>query len=209
MLRLKQSVRWILLFLAIVSLIIFITINSMWLYWLNVVLGDLGRVVGLSTGRIMDNYGQLLSYLQLPWIHHLDMMDFPTSPSGRQHFIDVKNLFMLNNAVLIVTIVPASRFLKQLWRTNQVWRLIRPFQVAAVIPILAGMMMAINFNQFFIAFHKTLFRNSDWLFNPQFDPVILVLPETFFSQCFILAFLLFELVMVWGIWSGKASFKQL
>lgn len=208
--RLKVTLQWIALwialFLAIISLVIFLTINSVWLYWLNVKLGHLSKIVQVSTGRIIRNYLQLLGYLQLPWITRLDMMDFPTSPSGLQHFIDVKHLFLLNNGVLIVTIWPAIHFLRSLSVKKMLWKLIRPFQIAAVVPVLAALLMLVNFNQFFIDFHKVLFRNSDWLFDPRFDPVILVLPESFFSQCFLLAFGLFELIMLWGVWRGRRSF---
>ncbi|MTV83218.1 TIGR01906 family membrane protein [Secundilactobacillus folii] len=206
--RLLTALKWIALFLAIISAVIFLTINSVWLYWLNVRLGHLSKVVDLSTGHIVENYQQLLGYLQFPWINRLDMLDFPTSPSGLQHFIDVKHLFLLNNVVLIVTIWPAIRFVRQLSIKKQLWKLIRPFQVAAVVPVLAGLLMLVNFNQFFIDFHKILFRNSDWLFDPRFDPVILVLPESFFSQCFVLAFGLFELVMLIGVWRGRRSFLR-
>lgn len=204
--RLKVTLQWIALFLAIISLVIFLTINSVWLYWLNVKLGHLSKIVQVSTGRIVQNYLQLLGYLQLPWITRLDMMDFPTSPSGLQHFIDVKHLFLLNNGVLIVTIWPAIHFLRSLSVKKMLWKLIRPFQIAAVVPVLAALLMLVNFNQFFIDFHKVLFRNSDWLFDSRFDPVILVLPESFFSQCFLLAFGLFELIMLWGVWRGRRSF---
>lgn len=204
--RVKVTFQWISLFLAIISLVIFLTINSVWLYWLNVKLGHLSQIVQVSTGRIVQNYLQLLAYLQLPWITRLDMMDFPTSPSGLQHFIDVKHLFLLNNGVLIITIWPAIRFLRSLSVKKMLWRLIRPFQTAAIVPVLAALLMLVNFNQFFIDFHKVLFRNSDWLFDPRFDPVILVLPESFFSQCFLLAFGLFELLMLLGVWRGKRTF---
>lgn len=204
--RVKTFLQWLVLFLAIISVVIFLTINSIWLYWLNVKLGHLSRVVQLSTSRIMQNYVQLLGYLQLPWISRLDMMDFPTSPSGLQHFIDVKHLFLLNNGVLIVTIWPAIHFLRSLAKKKRLWKLIQPFQIAAIVPVLAGLLMLVNFNQFFVDFHKVLFRNSDWLFDSRFDPVILVLPESFFSQCFVLAFGLFELIMLWGVWRGRRTF---
>ncbi|GAX03723.1 membrane protein [Secundilactobacillus pentosiphilus] len=206
--RVKIGLQWVALFLAIISLVIFLTINSVWLYWLNVKLGHLSKIVQISSSRIVQNYLQLLGYLQLPWITKLDMMDFPTSPSGLQHFIDVKHLFLLNNGILIVTIGPAIHFLKRLSVKKKLWKLIRPFQTAALVPVLAGLLMLVNFNQFFIDFHKVLFRNSDWLFDPRFDPVILVLPESFFSQCFLLAFGLFELVMLWGIWRGNRTFLE-
>ncbi len=208
MLRLRRFFAWTVFYLALVSLIIFLTINSFWLYRLNLNFSTIPHQVGLSVGKIMTNYHQLLAYLELPWVHHLDMMDFPTSPNGLQHFIDVKHLFLLNNVILLVTIVPAVTFVVRLVRHQQGWMFIRTFQIAAVIPVLFGLIMLINFNGFFIAFHKILFRNSDWLFDPQFDPVINVLPESFFAQCFIMAFGLFECVMIFGIVFGKHQLKM-
>lgn len=206
--KVLNAVEWVILFLAIISAVIFLTINSVWLYWLNLKLGHLSSIVQVSTSRIFQNYMQLLGFLEFPWITHLDMMDFPTSPSGLQHFIDVKHLFLLNNVILIVTVWPAVRFVRQLSVRKVLWKLIRPFQIAAVVPLISGLLMLVNFNQFFIDFHKLLFRNSDWLFDPRFDPVILVLPESFFSQCFVLAFILFELVMLIGVWQGRRSFLK-
>lgn len=203
MFRLRRFIAWTVFYLALVSLIICLTINSFWLYRLNLNFSTIPHQVGLSVSRLMTNYHQLLGFLELPWIHHLNMMDFPTSPSGLQHFIDVKHLFLLNNVILIVTIIPAVIFTVRLVRHRQAWLFIRTFQIAAVIPVFFGLLMLVNFNGFFIAFHKVLFRNSDWLFNPQFDPVINVLPESFFAQCFVMAFGLFEIVMVLGIWYGK------
>jgi integral membrane protein (TIGR01906 family) len=52
-------------------------------------------------------------------------------------------------------------------------------------------MMRINFEQVFIFFHELLFRNRDWIFDPNSDPVINMLPDTFFLECFGLFFGLF------------------
>ncbi|WP_369404669.1 lipoprotein intramolecular transacylase Lit [Secundilactobacillus odoratitofui] len=53
-----------------------------------------------------------------------------------------------------------------------------------------------------------MFRNSDWLFNPQFDPVITVLPESFFFTVFCVSLRFIRLMMLLGVWYGKRSFSQ-
>jgi len=68
--------------------------------------------------------------------------------------------------------------------------------------------MAVDFNDFFIDFHKILFRNNDWLFDPSLDPIITALPDTFFLHCFIMAFALFEAGLIWLYWLGRQSFKH-
>ncbi|HCM13569.1 MAG TPA: TIGR01906 family membrane protein, partial [Lachnospiraceae bacterium] len=51
--------------------------------------------------------------------------------------------------------------------------------------------LTVDFDTSFVIFHKLLFfNNNDWLFNPVTDPVINILPETYFLHC-ALAIILF------------------
>jgi len=77
------------------------------------------------------------------------------------------------------------------------------FKYIAIAGIILAILMAINFDGFFVVFHEVLFRNSDWLFDPSKDPVINVLPEEFFTQCFVLFFILFEGLNFWKYKSKK------
>ena len=62
------------------------------------------------------------------------------------------------------------------------------------LPLLIGLGgVLIGFDQFFTLFHQILFVGDDtWLFDPAKDPVILILPETFFLHAFLLFFSLYE-----------------
>lgn len=207
--KFKTMGAWPVLFLAIISGTIFLTINSVWLYWLNLKTTTVLTDVGLSLSQMMGNYGHLLAYLELPWVRQLSLPDFTDSVNGLEHFREVKALFLVNNFVFLVTIGPAIAFLRRLVQRGQQWRLIQPFSIGALVPVVLGVIMAIDFNRFFVIFHTLLFRNSDWLFDPQLDPIILALPEPFFAQCFCLAFGIFELVMLVGIWRGRVAVKKL
>lgn len=191
--------------LVLISLSVTLTINAVWLYRLDIGWLHISQDVHLSASVLMHNYGQLLAYLELPWVTELNMSNFPTSFTGMIHFEDVKRLFLLDHVVLIVSLVPAGWYLRQLARRAEQWRLLRPMQVAAVVPVVLAGGMAVNFNGFFIAFHQVLFRNNDWLFDPNLDPVITALPDIFFLHCFILAFGLFELgvALLYG-WGRRA-----
>lgn len=209
MIRYKIICEWIILFLSIISGVIFLTINSIWLYWLNLKTTEILSEVNLSIHRMMTNYVHLLEYLELPWIHHLSMQDFTYSINGLEHFREVKSLFLVNNVVLLVTIVPAIVFLRRLVNQHQQWKLIKPFSIGALVPIIVGSIIVLDFNRFFVMFHMLLFRNNDWVFNPQLDPIILALPEYFFAQCFFIVFGWFELFMIVGIWRGFVSVKKI
>lgn len=196
------------LFLALISLSITLTINAFWLYRLDIAWLHITQLVNLSPARLMQNYHQMLAYLELPWVTSLNMRDFPTSFTGMVHFADVKRLFLVNHVVLLLSAGPAFWYLRQLRHQAEQWRLLRPVQVGAVIPIVLAACMAVNFDGFFIVFHQVLFRNNDWLFDPSLDPIITALPDTFFLHCFVLAFGLFEGGLALLYWWGRRAIKR-
>ncbi|WP_461225796.1 TIGR01906 family membrane protein [Lacticaseibacillus suihuaensis] len=202
--------RFLALWLFLVSGAIWLTILlSFALFPLFVHLDHLQDVAGMGMGKLYHNYVQLMGYLHLPWETHLHMSDFPVSVHGARHFRDVKHLFLLDIAICIVTGPIAVRFLAKLRRVKERYRLVRPFQIGAVAPLVLGALMSLNFDAVFVAFHKIMFRNNDWLFNPVTDPIILVLPEDFFLACFALALVAFEALMVWGIVTGRRDARGL
>jgi len=207
--KVKNWAQWLGLYLWLLSGTIILTINASWLYYFNVQWQHLGRLVNLSTGRLMVNYYQLLAYLNFPWVPKLKMTDFTDSTSALVHFADVKNLFLLDYGVFFVTCVTTYYLWRRLKRDQQLWRFVLPMQTALWIPPLIAAAMAVNFDQFFIFFHKVLFRNSDWLFDPLFDRIIVVLPDTFFLQCFVLAFVILEWSFAYYLAVGKQALKAL
>lgn len=196
---------WLALVVAAVSLTAVATIVLTLALYPFEIIGQHLTDYGLTASQLNHNYWQLMSYLNFPWVRKLHMTDFPVSISGAQHFADVKQLFMLAWVLLILSLPWAIRFLRQLRRRRALDLLKYPAQIGAILPVLVAMIAALDFDQFFIAFHHLFFRNSNWLFDPQTDPVILVLPESFFSHCFILAFVIFEGLMIWGWVSGHRA----
>lgn len=200
--------KYLCVLLTIISLAITITIHFTPLYYLQEFQQHLAQSVGLTRTQLFRNYHQLLAYLDLPWIKELQLPDFPSSASGAKHFYEVKRLFLFNYAVLLVTFVPSLRILKQLYRQKMTWLFIRPIQWTVLVFGLLLFLMAIGFERFFIYFHQILFRNTDWLFDPATDPIINVLPESFFMQCFLLFFALLLLNLVTLYTIGKKQLKE-
>ncbi|MFD1431329.1 TIGR01906 family membrane protein [Lacticaseibacillus yichunensis] len=169
---------------------------------------DLPAIAAMPAGQLFRNYAILMLYLCVPGVSPLRLPDFPVSASGAQHFADVKNLFLLALVIFILTSPVLVHFLRRLSQRHERWRLVRGAQVGAVVPIVLLGLMAVNFDTVFITFHKLLFRNDDWLFDPATDPIINVLPEDFFAACFGLALLLFEAAMIWAIWRGRQDARR-
>lgn len=52
--------------------------------------------------------------------------------------------------------------------------------------LVIGVLAALDFDRAFVVFHSLFFPGkSNWLFHPDADPVILILPEVFFRNCAI------------------------
>lgn len=196
------------LILTIISLSIAITINFRPLYVLDIDRLGILDYVYLDKATLLKNFDQLMNYLNNPFNHVLQLSDFPSSKSGAFHFYEVKRLFLLCYGVLLVTIIPSVLFVFRLIKSKRMWRLIRPFQWGMIIPVFFGALMAIGFDQFFVAFHSIFFNNDAWLFDPATDPIINVLPEEFFMHSFILFFVLLELFFFLGIVVGKRELKK-
>jgi integral membrane protein TIGR01906 len=157
----------------------------------------LEQAVDMKYGTIMKNYAQMMDYLINPFNWQWHLSDFGSSAAGRLHFLDCKKLFLLNFGVFIVSGAIVAKLHKIRARFN------RTFLWIGIVGIFLAIMMMFNFDQFFVIFHEVLFRNSDWLFDPEKDPVINILPEEFFTQCFVLFFILFEGLNFW-----KARLKK-
>ncbi|KRM00540.1 TIGR01906 family membrane protein [Liquorilactobacillus satsumensis] len=205
--RLQWALQLVCVFLFLISFSIAITVNFVPLYHLFVVQMHLGQRAGMSDVKLLHEYQRVLDFLNYPWISELHSA-FQMSYNGLQHFYDVKNLFMFNYLILLCSAPLSFFFFRKLRRLGQQWRLIVPFQFFILGVIGLTGMMLLNFNNFFIYFHELLFRNNDWVFDPKLDPIINVLPDTFFLACFGLFFTLLIIFLVLGIFWGKQSLRK-
>lgn len=196
------------LFLTVITLVITIAINFRPLYVLDIHYLNILDATTVGKATLLKNFDHLMAFLNNPFASRLALPDFPMSEAGRGHFIDVKKLFMFNYAIFLVTFIPSIVFLMKLKKQQSLWRLVRPFQWGMGIPIILGFVMATGFDRFFVTFHELFFQNDDWLFDPRTDPIINVLPESFFMHCFILAFVLLELCFLALVLWGRHSLKQ-
>jgi len=196
------------IFLAILTLVISATILFIPLYQFTLIIHDIPQQVGMPFETIMDNYYVLIEYLHSPFISELNFPDFSSSESGLFHFYEVKRLFFLNYGVLFVSGTGSIVYLRKLFKNNRFYVLTKPFQIAKWVPLILLIFLAVSFDTMFVIFHQLLFNNNAWVFNPQMDPIINVLPQQFFMYCFIFAFILLQGLLVFGSkYSKKMAFK--
>lgn len=180
-------------FLYAVSLSVVGAIIASWpLLFIFMLVQKTNETVHMSVFKVMHNYNELLVYLVWPFKRKLQMDNFPTSTNAAEHFAECKRLFMF--AIFVFLICLLIGFLARHRKKNgtlildKTWALLFQILPVAVLPFAVT-----NFNSFFIAFHHLLFNNSDWLFNPDTDPIIDVLTEGFFAACFAVAGIIYEL----------------
>ena len=197
--------------LFLLSLAILLTIYLAWLIypqeisWLN-----LTNRVHLQPQTIQHNFNVLMDYLTNPLNQALEMPDFPSSASGIHHFAVVKGLFHLAQGVALVTLPIFYLFWKQVIQKGFLSLYRRGILIMLSLPLVLGLFgVLVGFEQFFTLFHQILFVGDDtWLFDPAFDPVILILPEDFFLHCFLLFFCIYELLFGFFCFKSRRPYQS-
>ena len=106
----------------------------------------------------------------------------------RLHMSDVKNLFLgglkLRNILVILVVLLLVILLIQKADVRSL--LLRAYGIAMAVFVLLlaflGVAFAIDFTKCFTIFHEIFFTNDLWMFDPETDYMIRMLPEGFFSD---------------------------
>lgn len=189
--KLKAVIRAVLIALVILSGAIALPILFRPFYWWHIGPLDISEIVDLSVPRIKQAYGEMMDYC-MGLSNTFSVGVLPFSESGAAHFADVRNLFILDLAVLII----AGIALTALCMADR-----KPVRLAGHTPgfwsaiglgagfLAVGGLVAVDFEKAFTVFHKIFFPGKDnWVFDGYEDPVIYMLPAEFFRNCAILIF---------------------
>lgn len=183
----------ILFLIFFISLGLIVAINFRPLYYANIKWLNLEARTGLSANIIRLNYDALIDYNSPFYFGELSFPTLPTSASGLFHFVEVKQIFMFFHIAGLVSMVSLIGLIIYKKRKDDYQYLLTSSITTVVIPLILSILCMINFNTVFLLFHKLVFRNDDWLFDPLTDPIINLLPEAFFMQC---AFIIIGFVLL-------------
>ncbi|MBS5523039.1 MAG: TIGR01906 family membrane protein [Clostridiales bacterium] len=167
----------------IISFAVVFTLNFRPLYYFDMDYLNIAETSGYPDSEIKQNYDVLIDYNSL---FGPDRLEFPTlamSDSGRIHFEEVKNIFVAVEILCIITFILSVTGI--LWqRKKKDVRYLKYTSILAIaIPAVLGILIGLNWDQFFVTFHHIFFNNDYWIFSPDTDPVIKILPDTFFLHC--------------------------
>ena len=178
-------------------------------YYAHIGACDLEAVSGYSESEIRQAYDEVLDYLTLPG-KGFGTGVMPISHEAEHHFADCKVLFDLNAVVLVGSaLVLAVLFLvRKKWGPYRLGKHSAPFWAAVLsltAPIVIGALAALDFDRAFVIFHSIFFPGkTNWVFDWYEDPIIRVLPQSFFMNCGILIGVgLVTMAMGILVWEGK------
>lgn len=165
--------------IAIISIAAVTTLNFKEIYYLDIQRLDIPAMSGYTEQEIVANYNYLIDYNTSFDDREFKLPSMESSIEGKIHFEEVRNIFHALYyiigigipAFVLVIIAALKRNTKPLKNV---------LSMLIILPTLVAIPMMVAFDKVFVLFHKIMFRNDYWIFDPVLDPVINILPEEFF-----------------------------
>jgi integral membrane protein TIGR01906 len=183
---LTQAVTAFMLVLFVITLAVTVTLHFRQLYYFDMKYLNISEISGFGEEEIRANYDALIDYNSIFFTKELEFPTLPMSASGKFHFEEVKVIFVAVKILLIVSAVASIPLIVILFKKKRFQFLKWASITLVVLPVLLGIFVFVGWDLFFVAFHLLFFNNDAWLFSPQTDPVILMLPDTFFLHCAVM-----------------------
>ena len=153
---------------------------------------------GYQANQVMADYCRVIRYLQC-WPRQLHVYELPISGSALKHFADVKSLVKWLQVLTVFSLLICWLGLRYEKKNYQLWRLVILLQqVLLLLGVMVGM-LCLSFNDSFIIMHHLLFRNNYWVFSSKTDPIILLLPVSFFAKLFVVWMIIAAIILL-GCW---------
>ncbi|MBD1371683.1 TIGR01906 family membrane protein [Hazenella sp. IB182357] len=174
--------------LAIFLILLSVTVvtYSKWFYAIQIDHLDIKTVTNMNKEEIEHHYNTVIDYLYPLHEKELVLPTLPMSTEGKIHFEDVRNIFM--KILLALLIFGILSLFGSIWlvRKKQPLFLLYTAIWVIFIPILLGAFIILyGFENSFNLFHELSFSNDYWVFDPQTDPIIYLLPIQFFMYAFM------------------------
>ena len=197
--RFLSFISALILFLFIVSFAVTLTLNFKPLYYFDMEHLKISQYSGYSEDEIRANYDVLIDYNNFWGPKTLDFPTLSMSETGRIHFEEVKVIFVAFEVLCIITLVLNIIFMIYHKKQRSILYLKYTSIITIAIPAIIAIFIAVCWDKVFVIFHKIFFKNDYWIFSPDTDPVINILPDTFFMHC---AIMIISIVILGSILCG-------
>ncbi|EPY2305065.1 TIGR01906 family membrane protein [Clostridium sporogenes] len=190
---LKNKGFFIDILLSIILTIIFIivsvklTLNFKILYYWDITNLSIIKNTDLSIKEIKENFSYLIYYLNSHKNITFCLPSLPSSKEGLIHFKDVKNIFNFLDKFLFINIFISVPVIYYKLKITKNVRFLKYSSILTIImPLSLIIPLTLNFDKGFTLFHRIFFSNDYWIFDPNKDPIINLLPEAFFFHSILL-----------------------
>ena len=184
-----------LIFSVIFSVLIIITIVKFTvgfkqLYYFDINYLNIPILSGLSKEEIKENYDYMIDYNLGKDNREFELPTIKSSKQGKIHFEEVRDIFQsmnkMFNILLLLSIIGVIIYILD----KNIEVLKTTSKTLILLPMMLMLPIVINFSGSFVLFHKIMFDNDYWIFDPSLDPVINILPEEFFFHAGVIILIL-------------------
>ena len=184
-----------LIFSVIFSVLIIITIVKFTvgfkqLYYFDINYLNIPILSGLSKEEIKENYDYMIDYNLGKDNREFELPTIKSSKQGKIHFEEVRDIFQsmnkMFNILLLLSIIGV--IINIIDKNIEILKMTS--KTLILLPMILMLPIVINFSGSFVLFHKIMFDNDYWIFDPSLDPVINILPEEFFFHAGVMILIL-------------------
>ncbi|MDU6114875.1 MAG: TIGR01906 family membrane protein [Paeniclostridium sordellii] len=177
--------------LFIITSIVKFTVVFKPLYYFDIKHLNIPILSGMSEEEIKLNYDYLIKYNTSYRDYEFNMPTLKSSIQGKIHFEEVRDVFKVLNKINIISGVISVLGIYIVLKKKEIKIIKYTGIISILIPIFLVIPITIQFEKSFEIFHRLIFNNDYWIFDPSKDPVINMLPAEFFLHC--------EVVILTGI----------
>ena len=162
------------------------TVSFKQLYYYDIDKLNIPKLSNLSKDEIKLNYDYLIEYNLSKNVDEFEMPTIKSSNQGKIHFEEVRDIFQNVNKISRICLIISLIGIIINKKNKDIKILNYTSKALIIIPLVLAIPMIINFEDTFVIFHKLMFSNDYWIFDPRLDPVINILPEEFFFHAGIM-----------------------
>ena len=169
--------------LFIITSIVKFTVVFKPLYYFDIKHLNIPILSGMSEEEIKLNYDYLIKYNTSYRDYEFNMPTLKSSIQGKIHFEEVRDVFKVLNKINIISGVISVLGIYIVLKKKEIKIIKYAGIISILIPIFLVIPITIQFEKSFEIFHRLIFNNDYWIFDPSKDPVINMLPAEFFLHC--------------------------
>ncbi|MDR2042956.1 MAG: TIGR01906 family membrane protein [Clostridium sp.] len=183
--KIRQLFLGVVLSLTALSVAVTATLHCRPLYVRDIRSLSLPEKLGIPEETILRQFDTLIAYNRIGGPNELAFPDLPSSEQGLIHFREVKRIFLFFQWGIPVG-AALSAFGIFRFRKHKAHYLKYAAFFSLLLPAAFGAGAVFFWDAFFLLFHSLMFANDYWLFDMRDDPVILLLPDTYFYHCAVM-----------------------